>query len=314
MATIEYALGTSLTDFTVTGDPAEGTVSVSSGEWLTNRPSNGTAPLGFVKTTGVAGADGQAIYWAFRFSNVAGGWGNFPGLFNDSATVAVTGGAHSCGIYVDAGVFITWRGNSTLNSAFTYAVDTQYWGKAAVNSDGTITFSYSDTSILGPWNALSSSIVAQSFDATASTIHFIGCIPWSGSTNIWVDNYFYTDDGSIAPPAPQNLTATALDAHTVHLEWDQAGLTTTNCTGIGIWQDGVPVLHISYNGDPTGAWDVEGLDADTEYDFWVVAEFYIVGVDDFESDPSNTETVTTPAEPVGDDTSGEAMLVMGDLS
>lgn len=200
MATLDFSDCSSLTGWTTeTGGGAEGTCVSSGGEIVTTRTTgNSSAPLGFIRTAGQTGATGQVIYWAFRFSGISVGWGNFLGMVRANNTVTHSA---SAGIYVDdvAGTtkFIVWRGSSTLNSSTTAVAATQYWGKAEIKSDGTVEFSISSTSISGPWTLLSSSIVVESFNATSSTVYFMGCDVWSGTTSVSIDNFYYTSNGVI---------------------------------------------------------------------------------------------------------------------
>lgn len=197
MATLDSSTFGSMAGFTT--DTANGTVAAVSNEAKSTRDgTNGTSGCGFVRTTGVSGATGQVIYWALRYDTFVAGQGGFVGMLRSTSAVTHT---NSCGLYIDdvAGTpkFIVWRGTSTLNSTMTASPSTQYWGRAVINADGTVSFSASATSISGPWTTLSDSIVAQSFNATSSTVYFVGADNWSANSNIYIDDYYYTSDGTI---------------------------------------------------------------------------------------------------------------------
>lgn len=303
---LDYSDCSTLTGWTKEESSGDGSVTNVSGEIEAVRTGGaGTSPVGAVRTAGISGATGHTIYWALRFTGNTIGFGQFLGLLNDAAAVSHSG---SSGVYMDdvSGTqkFITWRGSSTVNSAVTAVDNTQYWARAVINSDGTITFSVSDTGITGPWTTLSSSVVAQSFDATSSTIHFITSIPWSaGPKAVFTEDFCYTDDGEIAPPAPSGLTAGTPTEDSIPLTWTDAAYNAVNCSGLEIYADdgsGEFLAGTAAAGDEAG--EATGLDPGTEYDI-VVRAYVTVHGEKFYSDDSNIETATTDS---GDDPPAEA--------
>ncbi|MBT2215833.1 fibronectin type III domain-containing protein [Virgibacillus dakarensis] len=86
------------------------------------------------------------------------------------------------------------------------------------------------------------------------------------------------------PNAPANLTTSNVTATGVNLAWDAV----EDASGYDIYQDGAAIDTVTANSHT-----VTGLDADTTYEFYVVAKNDKYQT---ESAPSKTVTVTTGAQ------------------
>jgi len=304
-----------LDGFTDETSGGAGTVTATGSSIDTDRTSgSGTSPLGFYRSSPQVGASGQIIYWKFSYSGLTPGFGHFVGGLNKNAAVNYTAVPS---IYLDESggnnIFITWRGSSTVNSATTAAINTDYFCKAVINSDGTITFSVATAGFSGPWTALSSSLVAQSYDATTTDIYFVGCDVWSATGVVSTKYFIYTDNGDIAPNEPASVTATADSSSEITLEWVD-DFTSDQAKGVLIERSltsgsGFVEIYDAAVGDQL--YQDTGLSASTTY-YYRLRSYVEVDGTTYYSDYTSEVDATTDASVSGSD-GGKELLVLGDL-
>lgn len=202
MATLDYSQFGSLGGCTIINTSSGGSITSIGGECVIDRTGAGTNndDMGIFRTNPIVAAVGHVIYIDFKLSAISlpsGSHGYL--LLKDAAGIARSaGGTFQVGIYlqgVNPTKIRTWDGTAAGGGSINMVADTWYTGRFTIDGSGDCQV---DAKLRS--DTLYTNIgTLTGITVSGSSIYGVACQYRDDGEFMYLDNYFWTDDGEISP-------------------------------------------------------------------------------------------------------------------
>lgn len=244
MANLDYSIFATLGGFSIVNTSSGGSIYAASSEGVLDRTGAGTNDddFGIYRTAAVTSAIGHVIYIDVKLSAVILGSGSHGYLLlKDAAGIAKSsGGSFQVGCYmqgVNPTRFTTWDGAAAGGTPFNMSADTWYTVRFTVNGAGECQL---DVKLASDTVYTNVGTVAG-IDISGSPIYGVACQYRNNDEQMFVKNYFWTNDGVISPIDPYFLIP-GFNASSTTWNWS-SGLDSGSSTWV--WRKRTPSVVVT---------------------------------------------------------------------